>query len=68
MRTKSLLALGRLRPSGLRSGNLWGLIMAICYKNAKPWLNDEMEFACECCGDLVTLEKAKLRDDYQRPQ
>ena len=32
------------------------------YKKAMPWLNDETQFACEGCGDLVTLEKAKLRD------
>ncbi|MGX9426421.1 MULTISPECIES: hypothetical protein [Bradyrhizobium] len=35
------------------------------YKNAMPWLNDEPQFACEGCGDLVTLEKAKLRDDIR---
>ncbi|MGY3622417.1 hypothetical protein ACVJGD_008613 [Bradyrhizobium sp. USDA 10063] len=77
MRTKSLLAVGRPLPSGMRSSNLWRLIMAIFYdanvnpprpasghehKNAMPWLNDETQFACEGCGDLVTLEKAKLRD------
>jgi hypothetical protein len=31
------------------------------YKNTMPWLNDETQFGCEGCGDLVTLEKAKLR-------
>ena len=71
MRTKSLLALGRTLPSDIRSSNLWGLIMA-CYKNAMPGLSDETEFACECCGDLITLERAKLRSAYPvgggRPQ
>ncbi|MDE5456002.1 hypothetical protein GWE18_24845 [Bradyrhizobium sp. CSA112] len=33
------------------------------YKRAMPWLHDETPFACEFCGDLVTLEKAKLQDD-----
>jgi hypothetical protein len=76
MRTKSLLAVGRPLPSGMRSSNLWSLIMAIFYdanvnpprpasgheyKNTMPWLNDETQFGCEGCGDLVTLEKAKLR-------
>jgi hypothetical protein len=82
MRTKSLLAVGRPLPSGMRSSNLWSLIMAICYdanvnpprpasgheyKKAMPWLHDETQFACEGCGDLVTLEKAKLRDDIRGP-
>jgi hypothetical protein len=77
MRAKSLLAVGRLLPSGMRSSNLWSLIMAIFYdanvnpprsasrheyKNTMPWLNDETQFGCEGCGDLVTLEKAKLRE------
>jgi hypothetical protein len=29
-------------------------------------LDDETQFACEGCGDLVTLEKVKLRS-LQRP-
>jgi len=29
--------------------------------HAMPWPHDEPQFACEGCGDLVTLEKAKLR-------
>jgi hypothetical protein len=33
------------------------------YENAKPWPHDEPQFACEGCGDLVTLEKAKLKED-----
>jgi hypothetical protein len=33
------------------------------YKKAMPWLQEETQIACEGCGDLVTLEKAKLRDD-----
>ncbi|MEH2622162.1 hypothetical protein V1292_000217 [Bradyrhizobium sp. AZCC 1719] len=33
------------------------------YKKVMPWLRDETPFACECCGDLVTLEQAKLRGD-----
>jgi hypothetical protein len=32
------------------------------YENAMPWPHDEPQFACEGCGDLVTLEKAKLRE------
>jgi hypothetical protein len=32
------------------------------YENATPWPHDEPQFACEFCGDLVTLEKTKLRD------
>jgi hypothetical protein len=59
---------------------LWSLIMAIYddadvnpprpasgheYKDAMRWLHDETQFACEGCGDLVTLEKAKLRDDIR---
>ena len=78
MRTKSLLAVGRPFPSSMRSSNPLSLIMAIFddanvnpphpdsgheYKKAMPWLHDEMPFACEFCGDLATLEKAKLRDD-----
>jgi hypothetical protein len=35
------------------------------YKKAMPWLHDETQFACEGCGDLVTLEKAKLRGDIR---
>ncbi len=35
------------------------------YKKAMPWLHNETQFACEGCGDLVTLEKAKLRDDIR---
>ena len=35
------------------------------YKKAMPWLHDETQFACEGCGDLVALEKAKLRDDIR---
>ena len=31
------------------------------YRKAMPWLHDE--FACESCGNLVDLERAKLRDD-----
>ena len=34
------------------------------YQKAMPSLSDEI-FACEGCGDLVTLEKAKLRDDIR---
>ncbi|MGY3615959.1 hypothetical protein [Bradyrhizobium sp. USDA 10063] len=30
-------------------------------REAMPWLQEEPQFACEGCGDLVTLEKAKLR-------
>jgi hypothetical protein len=30
-------------------------------KVAMPWLEEEPQFACEGCGDLITLEKAKLR-------
>jgi hypothetical protein len=35
------------------------------YENATPWPHDEPQFACESCGDLVTLEKAKLKDDVR---
>lgn len=63
MRTKSF-SLGRPIPSGLRSGSLWDLFVAIC-KNAMSWHYGSPEFACEFCGDLVTLERAKLRDEYQ---
>jgi len=77
MRTNSLLTVGRPLPSGMRS-SLWNSIIAICgdvnaypyrpasgaeYKKPMPWLHDETPFACEGLGDLVTLEKAKLRDD-----
>ena len=37
------------------------------YNEAMPWLHDETQFACEYCGDLFTLEKAKLRDDIRGP-
>ena len=37
------------------------------YDEAMPWLHDETQFACEYCGDLSTLEKAKLRDDIRGP-
>ena len=78
MRTNSLLTVGRPLPAGMRSSNLWSSIIAICgdanaypsrpacgaeYKKPMPWLHDETPFACEGLGDLVTLEKAKLRDD-----
>jgi hypothetical protein len=33
--------------------------------HAMPWPHDEPQFACEGCGDLVTLEKAKLKDDVR---
>ena len=66
MRTKPLLAVGRPVPSGMRSSNLWSLIMAIC-DDAMPWLHHETQFAYECFGDLVTLEKAKLRGDIRGP-
>ena len=33
--------------------------------NAMPWPHDEPQLACEGCGDLVTLEKAKLKDDVR---
>jgi hypothetical protein len=77
MRSKSLLSVGRPLSS-----NLWSLIMAVFddanvnppspasgheYKKSMPWLHDETQFACEYCGDLVTLEKAKLRDDIRGP-
>ena len=80
MRTKSLLAVRRPLLSSMRSSNPWSLIMAIFddanvnpprpasgheYKRAMPWLHDETPFACEFCGDLATLEKAKLRDDVR---
>ena len=83
MRTKSLLAVGRLLSSGMQSSSFWSLIMAICHdananparpasghehKNAMPWLKNETQFACEFCGNLVTLEKAKLRDDERLAQ
>ena len=42
------------RPTSLRG-----------YWKAMPWLRDETPFPCECCGDLVTLEKAKLKDDVR---
>jgi hypothetical protein len=32
------------------------------YEDAMPWPHDEPQFVCEGCGDLVTLEKAKLKD------
>ncbi|MFG3594788.1 MULTISPECIES: hypothetical protein [Bradyrhizobium] len=38
------------------------------YKKAMPWLHRETQFACEGLGDLVTLEKAKLRDDIKGPR
>jgi len=82
MRSKSLLTAGRWLPSGMRSSNLWSLILAICndanvnslrpasgheYKKAMPWLHRETQFACEGLGDLVTLEKAKLLGDIRGP-
>jgi hypothetical protein len=82
MRTKSLLMAGRLLPSAMRSSNLWSLILAICndgnvnsprpasgheYKKAMPWLHRETQFACEGLGDLVTLERAKLRSEIRGP-
>ncbi|WP_141686562.1 hypothetical protein [Bradyrhizobium sp. LMTR 3] len=82
MRTNSLLTVGRPLPSGMRSSNLWSLVMAVCrdananpprpasgheHEKAMPWLRGETPFACEFCGDLVTLEKAKLRDDIRGP-
>ena len=42
------------RPTSLRG-----------YQKAMPWLHDETQFDCEGCGDLVTLEKAKLKDDVR---
>src|SRR5215204_1062984 len=81
MRIKSLLTIGRPLSSGMRSSNPWRLIMAICndanansprpasrhdYKKAMSWLHGESQFACEGLGDLVTLEKAKLRDERPR--
>jgi hypothetical protein len=33
--------------------------------HAMPWPQDEPQFACGGCGDLVTLEKAKLKDDVR---
>ena len=30
-----------------------------------PWPHDEPPVACEGCGDLVTLERAKLKDDVR---
>lgn len=82
MLTESSLAVGRPLLSATRSRNLWSAIMAIFddanvnprhpasgheYKKAMPWLHDETPFACEFCGDLVTLEKAKLRDAITGP-
>jgi len=73
---------GRPLPSGMRSSNLWFLMMAIFdeanvnpprpasgrkYEKTMPWLHDETQFACDYCGDLVMLEKAKLRDDIRGP-
>ena len=49
MRTKPLLAVGRPVPSGMRSSNLWSLIMAIC-DDAMPWLHHETQFAYEVLG------------------
>ncbi|WP_196238922.1 MULTISPECIES: hypothetical protein [Bradyrhizobium] len=37
------------------------------HEKAMPSLSDETQFACEGCGDLVTLERAKLRDDIRSP-
>jgi len=66
----------------MRSSNLWFLMMAIFdeanvnpprpasgrkYEKTMPWLHDETQFACDYCGDLVMLEKAKLRDDIRGP-
>ena len=77
MRTKSLLAVGRPLPSGMRSSNLWSLIIAIFYdanvnpprpasgheyKNTMPWLNDETQFGCEGCGDLLRLRRRSCGD------
>jgi hypothetical protein len=77
MRTKSLVTAAGLLPSGMRSSNLWSLILAICrdanvsspsptfgheYKKVMPWLHRETQFSCEGLGDLITLEKGKLRD------
>ena len=64
--TKSLQAAGRPLPSGMRFSNLWSLISAVFYDaNVKmPRRNDETQFACEGCGDLVTLERARLRSAY----
>ncbi|MEH2508025.1 hypothetical protein V1290_006836 [Bradyrhizobium sp. AZCC 1578] len=80
MHTNPLLKVGHPLPSGMRSTNPWSLIMAICHdanpnpprppsghehEKAMPWLHDETPFACEFCGDLVTLERARLRDDVR---
>mgnify|MGYP005811407421 CR=1 FL=1 len=35
------------------------------YREATPWLQEEPQFACEACGDLVTLERAKLRGNIR---
>ncbi|WP_454619572.1 hypothetical protein [Bradyrhizobium cenepequi] len=35
------------------------------YREAVPWLQEEPQFACEACGDLVTLERAKLRGNIR---
>ena len=82
MLAESSLAVGRPLPSDTRFSNLWSLIMAIFddasvnsprpafgheYKKAMPWLHHETQLACEYCGDLVTLEKAKLRDNVRAP-
>ena len=34
-------------------------------QKAMSWLQEETPFACEGLGDLVTLEKSKLRDDIR---
>jgi hypothetical protein len=80
MHTQSSLTAGRPLPSRVRFSNLWSLIMAICndaninsprpaigheHKKAMPWLHRDTQFACEGLGDLVTLEKAKLRGDVR---
>lgn len=36
------------------------------YNKAMPWPHDETQL-CEYCGDLLTLEKAKLRDGIRGP-
>ena len=78
MHTHSLLPVGCPLPSGMRSISLWSFFTAICgdavnpsrpasgheYKEAMQWRPRETQFACESLGDLVTLEKAKLRDDF----
>jgi hypothetical protein len=54
-----------LQGHGLFGSNPPGPASGHEYENTMPWPHDEPPVACEGCGDLVTLERAKLKDDVR---